>query len=154
MSTRTAEAHSPARVIRVASLPAEHVYVRHISHPDGDDGVIRLPEPFRGGPAGASWYPSPMLDLTIRDPALDLPALAEQYPDASRVLVRYRLHFRPGRDDLDAVLARIEEIFPRWHDREIVEDGAEGARGEDVARDGQDLIRLDRLGAELLDHAF
>src|SRR5215218_2906435 len=36
----------------------------------------------------------------------------------------------------------------------IVEDGTEGARGEDVARDGQDLIWLDRLGAELLDHAF
>src|ERR671913_2393219 len=36
----------------------------------------------------------------------------------------------------------------------VVEDGAEGAGGEDVARDGQDLIRLHRLGAELLDHAF
>src|SRR5215204_3425293 len=36
----------------------------------------------------------------------------------------------------------------------IVEDGAEGARGEDVASDGQDLVWLDRLGAELLDHAF
>src|SRR5215208_1533031 len=36
----------------------------------------------------------------------------------------------------------------------VVENGAKGARGEDVARDGQDLVGLDRLGAELLDHAF
>lgn len=36
--------------------------MRHIAHPEGHDDVIRLPEPFRGGPAGASWYPSPMLD--------------------------------------------------------------------------------------------
>ena len=51
-----------AGVLRVASLPSDHVYVRHISDPSGDDGVVRLPEPFRGGPPGASWYPSPMLD--------------------------------------------------------------------------------------------
>src|SRR5215210_9324500 len=38
--------------------------------------------------------------------------------------------------------------------RRVVEDGAEGARSEDVARDGQDLIWLDGLGAELLDHAL
>ncbi|WP_343233190.1 glycosyltransferase family 1 protein [Miltoncostaea oceani] len=62
MSTRTASPRAPAGVIRVASLPAEHVYVRHIADPGGSDGVVRLPEPFRGGPAGASWYPSPMLD--------------------------------------------------------------------------------------------
>ena len=62
MITRTPGARAPAGVIRVASLPAEHVYVRHIAHPAGDDGVVRVPEPFRGGPDGASWYPSPMLD--------------------------------------------------------------------------------------------
>src|SRR5215217_3215625 len=36
----------------------------------------------------------------------------------------------------------------------VVENGAEGARSEDIARDGQDLIGLDRLGAELFDHAL
>src|SRR5215212_5157120 len=40
-----------------------------------------------------------------------------------------------------------------WYAR-VVENRAEGARGEDVARDGQDLIGLDRLGAEFLDHTF
>src|SRR5215217_1985644 len=37
-----------------------------------------------------------------------------------------------------------------WYAR-VVENRAESARGEDVARDGKDLIGLDRLGAELLD---
>src|SRR5215212_11790055 len=36
----------------------------------------------------------------------------------------------------------------------VVENGAEGARGEDVAGDGQDLIGLDLLGAELLDRTL
>src|SRR5918992_1334533 len=36
----------------------------------------------------------------------------------------------------------------------IVKDGAEGARGEDITRYGQDLVGLDRFGAELLDHAL
>ena len=31
-------------VIRVASVPAGHVYVRHLSDPNDDRGVIRLPD--------------------------------------------------------------------------------------------------------------
>src|SRR5918998_539467 len=39
-------------------------------------------------------------------------------------------------------------------DGHVVEYGAEGARGEDVARDAQDLIGVDRFGAELPDYAL
>ena len=31
--------------VRVLSVPEGHVYVRHLSHPDGNDGVVRLPDP-------------------------------------------------------------------------------------------------------------
>ncbi len=96
---------APARPIRVASLPSAHVYVQHIADPDGEDGVERLPEPFRGGPPGASWYPSPMLDpVWIADnahafdllhvhfgvdhvPAARLAAAVEALRDAGRPLV-------------------------------------------------------------------
>lgn len=48
--------------MRVASVPAGHDYVRHLSDPDVDDGVRRLPDPpVPGAPAGR-WWPSPMLE--------------------------------------------------------------------------------------------
>lgn len=48
-------------VVRVASVPSDHVYVRHLGDPRAPDGVVRLPEPRRDGPRGAPWWPSPML---------------------------------------------------------------------------------------------
>ena len=54
--------------IRVASVPASHVYVRHLSEPDsGPDSevVVRLPDPppmREKAPAGAPWWPPAMLD--------------------------------------------------------------------------------------------
>ncbi|MBV6757939.1 glycosyltransferase family 1 protein [Rhodococcus opacus] len=51
-------------MIRVASVPASHVYVRHLADPDGTDQVVRLPDPVpadgRKMPGG--WWPPLMLD--------------------------------------------------------------------------------------------
>lgn len=51
-------------VITVASVPANHVYVRHLAPPDGDGGVRRLPDPRPcGAPSDAAvWWPPAMLD--------------------------------------------------------------------------------------------
>lgn len=50
-------------MVRVASLPNGHVYVRHLSDPSGDDVVTRLPDPpSPGAAAGAPWWPPAMLD--------------------------------------------------------------------------------------------
>jgi hypothetical protein len=52
------------RTIRVASVPANHVYVRHLSDPSGRDGVVRLADvPLRGAdrvPGG--WWPPGLLE--------------------------------------------------------------------------------------------
>lgn len=52
--------------IRVASVPAGHVYVRHLASPDPtDDPVVRLPDPSpdgRSGTASGRWWPPVMLD--------------------------------------------------------------------------------------------
>ncbi|RJQ66996.1 glycosyltransferase family 1 protein [Pseudonocardiaceae bacterium YIM PH 21723] len=52
------------RPIRIASVPAGHVYVDHLSDPDGDDAVTRLIDPKPcGAPSGsARWWPPVMLD--------------------------------------------------------------------------------------------
>lgn len=48
--------------LRVASVPSEHPYVRHLTVPGALDGVVRLPDPpVPGAPAG-QWWPSPVLE--------------------------------------------------------------------------------------------
>ncbi|MGW6536471.1 glycosyltransferase [Streptomyces sp. NPDC055051] len=53
----------PPRTIRVASVPAGHVYVRHCSSPE-PDGVSRLSDPRPNGAPSTSqrWWPPVMLD--------------------------------------------------------------------------------------------
>ena len=47
----------------VASIPAGHVYVRHLGAPGGSDAVVRLPDrPVTGGSPDARWWPPAMLD--------------------------------------------------------------------------------------------
>ena len=51
-------------MIRVASVPESHLYVRHLSNPDGIDPVIRLddPVPVDGAKVPGGWWPPLMLD--------------------------------------------------------------------------------------------
>ena len=50
--------------MRVASVPASHVYVRHLSDPDGADDVVRLkdPAPEDGRTVPGGWWPPLMLE--------------------------------------------------------------------------------------------
>ncbi|HEY0934226.1 MAG TPA: glycosyltransferase [Trebonia sp.] len=53
-------------MIRVASVPAGHVYVSHLSDPSGRDAVARLPDPVPPAPPGETllagqWWPPVML---------------------------------------------------------------------------------------------
>jgi hypothetical protein len=60
-----ASANPLARSIRVASVPASHVYVRHLSPIyDGQGHVFRLPDPAPVGAASAAarWWPPAMLN--------------------------------------------------------------------------------------------
>ncbi|KOS54810.1 hypothetical protein [Rhodococcus rhodochrous] len=51
-------------MIRVASVPASHVYVRHLAGPHGDDEVVRLPDPVPddGRKVPGGWWPPLMLE--------------------------------------------------------------------------------------------
>ncbi len=50
--------------VRVASVPAGHVYVRHLGDPDGAGDVVRLPDiaPADGRRVPGGWWPPAMLD--------------------------------------------------------------------------------------------
>src|SRR5690349_5113303 len=57
--------HEPDGIVRVASVPANHVYVRHIGAPDERDPVVRLadPVPADGETVPGGWWPPVMLDV-------------------------------------------------------------------------------------------
>ena len=51
-------------MLRVASVPGSHIYVRHLSAPAGTDTVVRLadPEPGDGRTVPGGWWPPLMLE--------------------------------------------------------------------------------------------
>ncbi|MDT5189606.1 MAG: hypothetical protein QOG79_6478 [Mycobacterium sp.] len=51
-------------MLRVASVPSSHVYVRHLAHPDALDVVSRLPDPVPvdGRTVPGGWWPPLMLE--------------------------------------------------------------------------------------------
>jgi Glycosyltransferase Family 4 len=78
----------------IASVPAGHVYVRHIDVPGGSDRIVRLPDPpaADGSPA-AQWWPPAMLEAGwVRAHADDFDVMHvhfgfdHQTPDALRQL--------------------------------------------------------------------
>ncbi|MBD3783027.1 MAG: hypothetical protein IE926_08750 [Micrococcales bacterium] len=49
--------------LRIASVPTDHVYVRHLSDPDGRGATVRLPDPRPDRVVtGAPWWPPRVLD--------------------------------------------------------------------------------------------
>jgi hypothetical protein len=57
-------ADAPLATIRVASIPASHVYVRHLADPEGALDVVRLRDipPADGVHVPGGWWPPAMLD--------------------------------------------------------------------------------------------
>ncbi|MFI9402302.1 glycosyltransferase family 4 protein [Nocardia sp. NPDC052316] len=62
--TGNASLAAPRRTLRIASVPASHVYVRHLSPVDQADRVVRLPDPrpADGRTVPGGWWPPVMLD--------------------------------------------------------------------------------------------
>jgi Glycosyltransferase Family 4 len=76
-TTLAAPQFSPGRnprPLRVASVPAGHVYVRHLADPAGDDAVFRLADPIpdvQGRSAGQWWPPVMLSSAWARDHSED-----------------------------------------------------------------------------------
>jgi DNA repair exonuclease SbcCD nuclease subunit len=113
------------------------------------------PEGCRGEPVERPLEATPMHDIEITQPADELPTLREFYADAERALVRYRLKYTAGTDNLESLLRELDAIFPRWYDRSWQEAGDLGpARtvGEAAVHKSFHATVLDYLNAELDDH--
>jgi exonuclease SbcD len=82
------------------------------------------PEGRRGEPVCLPLEATPIYEVVITNPAEELPSLKEKYPDAGRALVRYDITYTAGRDNLDAILRELDEVFPRCYERIWREAGA------------------------------
>lgn len=78
---------------------------------DGIEGEVRLLE-----------LPStPILDVPITDPEIQIPRLAEMYPRHAEMLVRLSVHYTAGAQNREQILRDLDAIFPRWYFRELRE---------------------------------
>jgi exonuclease SbcD len=67
---------------------------------------------------------TPIYDVVLTDPAVQIPLLKERFPEHARALVRIECTYEAGVDNREELLHKLEEIFPRWYDRQILERNA------------------------------
>jgi DNA repair protein SbcD/Mre11 len=98
---------------------------------------------------------TPIYEVTIRAPRIELPAYRDRYSNAKRDLVRITCTYTAGLDNREEVLRELEEIFPRWYDRTITEANALAQtlslNGPARARSFEETVR-DYLTRELTNH--
>lgn len=85
------------------------------------------------GPSGLSEPPrllsmesTPIREVSIRVPSVDLPALQRRHPEPSGDLVSLHVRYTAGKDSLEDLLREAEKIFPRWYHRDWTEMGELG----------------------------
>jgi len=91
---------------------------------DDDKGIVV----FDIGPAGLIGAPrvlpmqaTPIYEVVVTEPKIDIPALRRLHPNAKQDLVRLVCTYTAGTDDREQMLTELEAIFPRWYDRQITE---------------------------------
>jgi DNA repair protein SbcD/Mre11 len=93
-------------------------------------------------------------EVTVLNPAVDIPRLKLEYPNAATDLVNLHIRYTAGTDQLEEVLRDLDRIFPRWYARDWQETGALGAPlsgGESVSKSFGETVR-DYLSQELIQH--
>src|SRR5262249_21984333 len=95
-----------------------------------DDKGVVLFDVGAEGLVGEPWTlpleSTPCYVVEVLDPAEDIPKLKAKYPDAKRHLVKVLCRYTAGVHNREETLRQLEEIFPRWYDREINESSALG----------------------------
>ncbi|HEY7329043.1 MAG TPA: exonuclease subunit SbcD [Gemmataceae bacterium] len=94
---------------------------------DDSKGVVLFdigPEGLRGEPEVLPLDPTPIYEIEIHSPQDEIPGLKERYPDAQNDLVRIICTYTAGVDNREEILRALNDIFPRWYDREILERNA------------------------------
>ena len=98
---------------------------------------------------------TPIYDLEINQPRAEVASLRERYPDSEHALVRYHLTYTAGIANLEEILHELDNVFPRWYDRDWREASSlmpmRGLATPASAHNFHDTVR-DYLQSELATH--
>lgn len=143
-----------------------HAHVRYsgsiermdLGEKNDDKGVVLFdvgPQGLLGAPQVLPLESTPIYEVVISAPNAELPVLRQQHPNAEQDLVRIICTYTAGVDNREETLRELEEIFPRWYDREITESSTLGptlVAGEAArTKSFEDTVR-DYLKQELMNH--
>jgi hypothetical protein len=119
--TTTVPGRIGASTLRIASVPADHVYVHHVGAPDGTDRVVRLPDPTPDEPfpAPGQWWPPRMLSPDwVREHHEDFDVMHVQFGfDAQSAVALASLVDELRRWDKRLVYTAHDLRNPHHHDR-------------------------------------
>ncbi|HEY1192141.1 MAG TPA: exonuclease SbcCD subunit D [Gemmata sp.] len=94
-------------------------------------------------------------EIVVLDPAVDIPRLKQEFPNAQNDLVNLQIRYTAGKDQLEDVLRDLERIFPRWYARDWQETGALGPTlvnpASGCGKGFSETVR-EYLGQELIQH--
>ncbi len=94
---------------------------------DDQKGVVLFdvgPEGLRGEPMVLPLDATPIYEIEIHSPQDELPGLKERYAGTNDDLVRIVCTYTAGVDNREEILRELNDLFPRWYDREINERNA------------------------------
>ncbi len=122
------------------------------------NGVVLFdlgPEGLRGEPQVLPLEATPIYEVPIHSPQDEIPGLRQRYPDSQKALVRIVCTYTAGVDNREEILRKLDDIFPRWYDRKIIEKNALSetlAGPQGPAKSFEETVR-DYLRQELTNHA-
>jgi len=117
--------HKPQEMMGLAHVRYAGSIERLDAGERNDDKSVVLadigPSGLRNAPETLPVEATPILDIEIKNHADDLQRLRAEHGNACQALVRCRVDYRPGTDDVNTLLQEIRAIFPRcydlrWHD--------------------------------------
>jgi exonuclease SbcD len=127
------DVHRPQRLMGLSHVRYAGSVERLGLGDSGDEkGVVLVEVGSAGRTAEPRWIPlesTPIYRVRIDDPAAQLPGLVERYPDHATALVNLDIRYRPGRDNLNEVLAELERVFPNWYVRDWPVAGGDATEG-------------------------
>jgi exonuclease SbcD len=108
----------------------------------------------RGKPELLPLEATPIYHVEITEPEVQLSRLAEQYPDAERALVKFTLHWQPGKHNPDSLCREIRSIFKRCYGHSTIKVGEVDGDAAFTLRRMQDVRGTVRsyLDAQLAKH--
>lgn len=126
---------------------------------DDQKGVVLFdlgPEGLREEPTVLPLEATPIYEIEIHSPQDELPGLKERYAGANEDLVRIVCTYTAGVDNREEIVRELNDLFPRWYDREINERNSldkntlvSGSSGP--TKSFEQTVR-DYLGQELTNH--